>query len=126
MNHLCGLEVEDPLSALNSHEREVLATFRGKYESELILGNNDLHGDDNANDKENDDWEEKKDLSTRSSSANKDEKSMIPKYEISCDDLSESGWRPLDDVTLHRYLQADQHKDGTFDIDASYHRLLGA
>ena len=50
-----------------------------------------------------------------------------PKYEIAHDELPESGWRPVDNFTLYRYLNADRNKnDGTFDIETSCKRLLDA
>lgn len=48
-------------------------------------------------------------------------------YEIAYTELPESGIRPVDDVTLRRFLLADRnHRTNAFDVDASYTRLIDA
>lgn len=48
--------------------------------------------------------------------------SMVPSFEQSPDALPESGWRPLDDVTLLRFLRADK-RGKKFNASASAARL---
>ena len=104
INHLAGLDLPvDALAGLTSDEREVLATFRRQY---------DLH-------------RRRKKREKKKTLADVRLATLEPAYEY-LEDLPESGWRPVDDITLYRYLCADRHKDGSFDLDASHQRLLGA
>ena len=48
-----------------------------------------------------------------------------PQWTIEPDGLPPSGWRPLDDCTLLRFLRADR-RAGEFNADASQSRLLAA
>jgi len=117
MNHLCGLtDLDDDAdnalhSDLTSPEREALTAFRQQYESALC---HDASIVDASSD------EEKKDPSSPAPPSTK------PAYEVSADQLDASGLRPLDDITLYRYLLADRRSDGSFDAEASYQRLLAA
>jgi hypothetical protein len=126
MNHLCGIPTH-----LNSkpYEVESLASFRQRfYDSappiEAYRLNNVANYAVNAG-------EEKKESSSHQL-FECDETNLIskrvltPRYEIAHDKLPPSGWRPLDDCTLYRFLLADRQKDGTFDIEASYQRLMVA
>ena len=105
INHLCGLDLADTLPNLTDDERKVLSEFRERYESDRPSGidiNNNVSG------------EEKKEVSVNSDDG---EQAMLPTYELaSLEELHESGWRPLDDVTLYRYLSADRRADGSFDV----------
>ena len=48
-------------------------------------------------------------------------------YETSYNELPASGLRPVDDVTLRRFLLADRdHRTNAFNVDASYTRLIDA
>ena len=51
--------------------------------------------------------------------------SEAPTWTLSTDSLPASGWRALDDVTLLRFLRADQ-RGGVFNADASQSRLSQA
>lgn len=126
MNHLCGLtnlggDIPSP-SDLSGHERDALNAFRRRYDSALLRAHGVNDGDA--------DGEEKKELSFHDSS----HVSSIagpPIYEINSEKATgasppSSGLRPLDDVTLYRYLVADRKSNGTFDEDASYRRLIAA
>jgi len=120
MNHLCDLPNLDddalPTSHLKEEEREVLNAFRQRYESALCQENS----------KDHEEKEEKKDSSSQHSPDGTITKLLTPAYEIQNGQLPQSGLRPLDDITLYRYLLADRRSDGTFDTDASYQRLLSA
>mmetsp|Transcript_23028 Transcript_23028/g.42266 ORF Transcript_23028/g.42266 Transcript_23028/m.42266 type:complete len:331 (-) Transcript_23028:312-1304(-) len=124
MNHLCGLpnlhdECDNALhSNLTDGERGVLTAFRQRYESALCHECNN----NNNNNSNVDADEEKKDSSSQLPLV----PFTTPTYEISDDQLSPSGLRLLDDITLYRYLLADRLGDGTFDANASYQRLLAA
>ena len=51
--------------------------------------------------------------------------SLDETYEDSPDDLPDSRLRPLDDVTLRRFLLADRGQGGgAFDVEASHARLI--
>ena len=118
MNHLCGLsDLGDTLPDLTSSERDALSSFRRRYEAHYF------DEEDSSTNATNDDSnEEKKEISTHSCTPILTQ----PAYEISSDELDESGLRPLDDVSLYRYLTADRLIDGSFDVEASYKRLLDA
>eukprot|EP00240_Pyramimonas_obovata_P015671 CAMPEP_0118956292 /NCGR_PEP_ID=MMETSP1169-20130426/61461_1 /TAXON_ID=36882 /ORGANISM="Pyramimonas obovata, Strain CCMP722" /LENGTH=279 /DNA_ID=CAMNT_0006904307 /DNA_START=144 /DNA_END=979 /DNA_ORIENTATION=- len=49
----------------------------------------------------------------------------VPTWKVDPDDLPASGWRPLDGVTLLRFLRADK-RNGKFRPQASKERLLNA
>ncbi|KAL9178803.1 hypothetical protein ACHAXT_003934 [Thalassiosira profunda] len=131
MNHLCGIPSFDgasPPSGLTAEERGALAAFRQRYETAL---QNELGCTDIANGErevpESDGEEEKKDSPSQHFQEEGGKVLPAPVYEIDGEELPPSGLRTLDDVTLYRYLLADRsHKDGTFDEDASYHRLIAA
>ena len=114
MNHLCGLpnlkgEGDNAWPKnLTAGERQELAAFRQRYNAALDRAR---HNDD----------EEKKE--------SPEPFDATPTYEISDDELDQtgpSGLRPLDDITLYRFLLADRRSDGTFDIEYSHRRLLAA
>ena len=51
----------------------------------------------------------------------------VAAYETCYSELPESGMRPVDDITLRRFLLADRnHSTDAFDVDASYTRLIDA
>jgi len=118
--------VGDPLAALNDHERRVLAAFRERYEFHLKTAVRDSA---DANDGDNDDEEKKDSSSSHQQSSNDDHEPtkpnslpLQPTYT-----LPPSGLRPLDDVTLYRYLLSDRHhKHLTFHPETSLQRLLSA
>jgi hypothetical protein len=126
MNHLCGLSKLDggKINRLADEERAVFDAFRRRYESALRgddeAGRTTSYDDDHA-DQHN--IEEKKDaISTTTATP-----SLPPLvYVVPHDELAPSGLRPLDDVTLYRYLLADRRTDGTYDPDESFRRLLSA
>lgn len=136
INHLVGIDLlnddkdKATLSNLTIIERDALALFRQRYNEYAPpiyyeCGNDDFDKQDDESE------EEKKEASSSSCILRIDTNSMSkqrePKYEISNHDLPESGWRPVDDYTLYRYMNADRNKnDGTFDIDTSCRRLLDA
>ena len=140
MNHLCGLpHVSNGGSshddALDQYELETLASFRQRfYDSAPALQDYyRFNEDDTLNNSYDEDYgEEKKDSPSQHPIFVCEETNLIsarvltPTYEISHNKLHKSGWRPLDDCTLYRFLLADRHKDGAFDMDTSYHRLLAA
>lgn len=136
MNHLCGLPNlggEDDSSLpknLTNEEREVLTAFRQRYESALYgeggeQGSSSFGANGDANNEE-----EKKESSSHHPASNNSAPVHVPKskptYEISQDQLPPSGLRPLDNITLYKYLLADRRKDGSFDTEASYQRLIAA
>lgn len=135
INHLVGIDLLDDdkdstLSSLTTEEREAVATFRQRYHEYAPRNAMMMRGSAFADD-ELEEEEEKKEASSSSCFLHSDPNSMSklfePKYEISVNDLPESGWRAVDDYTLYRYLNADRNKnDGTFDIETSCRRLLDA
>lgn len=131
INHLVGIDLldddhdTDTLPGLTPEDSIALATFRQRYNEYAPQNVMLVYGSDN------DALEEKKEASTTSCHLKNDLNSMSnflqPTYEVSNNDLPESGWRPVDDFTLYRYLNADRNKNnGTFDIDTSCRRLLDA
>ena len=134
MNHLCGLthlNSDENDATLQPYELESLEEFRQRfYESApqmdeyRLIKSSDDHIDNTG--------EEKKDSSHdhfESDVVNNNLISMrvlTPQYVFPHNKLPQSGWRPLDDCTLYRFLLADRHKDGTFDMEASQQRLMSA
>ncbi|KAK1742196.1 CRAL/TRIO domain-containing protein [Skeletonema marinoi] len=134
MNHLCGLphlNNDDSQVAIHPYEQETLAAFRQRfYDSAPPIEeyrSNNIIAHYNA-----DAGEEKKDSSSHGFQYECDETNLIsrrvltPQYTIPHDKLPPSGWRPLDDCTLYRFLLADRQKDGIFDTEASFQRLMAA
>ena len=118
MNHLCGLphylNNSDSHVALEPYELETLAAFRQRfYDSAPPMEDYTTTG------------EEKKDFECNETNLIS-RRVLTPQYEFPRDKLPPSGWRPLDDCTLYRFLLADRRKDGTFDEEASYLRLMAA
>ncbi|KAL7540099.1 hypothetical protein ACHAWF_006592, partial [Thalassiosira exigua] len=147
MNHLCGLSLSNldssansaPVTDFSGGERRSLDAFRRRYDSALrgelgFSGRDGVSGrgaNDNNHDSDDGFEEEKKDASVHPSPGRRGSKSPPPPlpppaYLPSPDDLPPSVLRPLDDVTLYRYLLADRRSDGTFDEVASFRRLLEA
>ena len=137
MNHLCGLphlNSDDSHAALQQYELETLSAFRQRfYDSAPPLEEYRFNNNNNNITSSNydvDAAEEKKESSSHQYEC--DETNLIsmrvltPRYEIPHDKIHPSGWRPLDDCTLYRFLLADRQKDGTFDMEASYLRLMAA
>jgi hypothetical protein len=139
MNHLCGLPKLDggKINRLADEERAVLDAFRRRYESALLrredevgrtttTSNDDDDDDDDADDAaDRHHIEEKKDAISTTRTAMQPPPPPLA-YVVPHDGLAPSGLRPLDDVTLCRYLLADRRADGSYDPDESYRRLLSA
>lgn len=132
MNHLCGLDLNpNPNGVVPEGALLDLRKLRTRYDGSspsLLSPSSDV--DANQNGDNNDADEKKKNGFDNSDST----KTNLPSYQIfphrakdGDDDpqLPPSGWRPLDDATLYRFLAADRKKN-SFDVDASYERLLSA
>lgn len=134
MNHLCGiphLNSDGSHIASEPYELETLAAFRQRfYDSAPPI--EEYRCNNNSNDHYDvDAGEEKKDSSTHYQYECNEtnlisRRVLTPQYTFAHDKLPPSGWRPLDDCTLYRFLLADRQKDGTFDTEASYQRLMAA
>lgn len=126
INHLAGLDLDrDALSDLDPDERDALAALRRHHDDgfdrETAGG---AVGASSASEEE-----EEKDGSDPLSPIDRPPGAGArePTYLLPPDcALPSSGWRPLDDATLLRYLAADRRSDGTFDVPASRARLAGA
>ena len=100
MNHLAGLSFGDALCSLSDNERDELARFRERYDAAAPPAHERAAED-------------------------ADVYASDPLWEIPRAIAHESGWRPLDDVTLWRFLAADRsHRGradgGSFDAENSW------
>lgn len=111
MNHLCGLphlnnSDDNSHVALQPYELETLAAFRQRfYDSAPSMEDYYTTG------------EEKKDQFECNETNLISRRILTPQYVFPRDKLPPSGWRPVDDCTLYRFLLADRHKDGSFDME---------
>ena len=139
MNHLCGLPKLDggKINRLADEERAVLVAFRRRYESALLRGEDEAgrttttSNDDDDDDDDADDAADRHHIEEKKDAISTTRTAMQPPppplaYVVPHDGLAPSGLRPLDDVTLCRYLLADRRADGSYDPDESYRRLLSA
>jgi len=95
MNHLCGLDNMKCLSSISTDDAIALEQFRETYNARCP-----------------------------SDMPKNDEELLIPTWYPNYKDLPSCGWRPLDDLTLYRFLCADRNKNGKFQQDISLDRLL--
>lgn len=98
MNHLAGLQVEcETLRSLSAADEATLASFRKAHEAAKPDGTNDRNND----------------------------VLQTSRHNVDPDQLPPCGWRPLDDVTLWRFLCADK-RNGKFQPEVSHARLKKA
>ena len=132
MNHLCDLpSLDNNAININDEERDVLNAFKQRYESVLHLGASLPPCTDDKSNNTNGvsiavGIVTKEGILLQHPKAFDRTLPPAPTYMISHDKLPQSGLRPLDDITLYRYLLADRQKDGTFDMELSYNRLIAA
>lgn len=102
MNHLAGLQVEcETLRSLSAADAATLDSFRKSHEAAKpneTIANQNNGGSDTL---------------------------QTSRHEVDPADLPPCGWRPLDDVTLWRFLCADK-RNGKFQPELSHARLKKA
>ena len=98
MNHLAGLQVEcETLRSLSATDEATLASFRKAHEAAKPNDANDCNAD----------------------------VLQTSRHDVDPGELPPCGWRPLDDVTLWRFLCADE-RNGKFQPEVSHARLKRA
>ena len=128
MNHLCGLaELSGGatlLPSLGPLEQEALREFRKRHEEDRPApGLVPSSLSDSASSLSSGGGEADEEDGEGAAAA----KAPAAEHLVASADLpSPSGWRPLDDVTLYRFLCADREGGGAFRVQTSLERLRDA